>query len=159
MSLYNIKRQTDSIDPGRFIITKFDDDLNVESSYEFYNHPVQGYLCHCPAGQRTTCRHRQMFPMLYLRCDSGWFLDFDTWKWVDPTGEATHPAMHGEDAEKALINYMEGPQGSLGSSPPATPIQKLHEPEPQQAVREPEGYEDRIAPTAQLGTHPFRRRM
>lgn len=84
MSLYSMRSLPNS---GQFTITKFDDDLNVESSYEFRN--AHGtYTCFCPAGQRPTCRHRQMFPMLQLRVDSPWMLDFDTRTWVDPTGEA-----------------------------------------------------------------------
>lgn len=83
MSLYNIKSSIDG-----FIITKFDDDLNVESSYEYHTMSNGPDVCHCPAGQRPTCRHRQMFPMLQLRVDSPWMLDFDTRQWVDPTGEA-----------------------------------------------------------------------
>ena len=32
-----------------------------------------------------------MFPMLQTRVDSGWFLEFNTREWVDPTGEAQGP--------------------------------------------------------------------
>ncbi len=83
MSLYNMKSSDDG-----FIITKFDDDLNVESSYEYHVMTNGADVCHCPAGQRPSCRHRQMFPLLQTRVDSAWFLDFDTRAWVDPTGEA-----------------------------------------------------------------------
>lgn len=144
-AVYNIKST-----PNGWQVNKFDDDFNLESSYEMTQSDGQT-RCGCPAGARPTCRHRQMFPMLSLRVDSPWFLDFDTRQWVDPTGEAGPEGFSKSDSPL-------DPQGSLGSSLPATPIQKLHEPEPQQSVREPEGYVDRIAPTAQ-DSHPFRRRM
>lgn len=86
--VYNLK-STPGV--GKFIVTKFDDDLNVESSYEFHN-TTDGMICHCPAGQRPSCRHRQMFPLLQTRVDSAWMLDFDTRQWVDLTGEAVSEA-------------------------------------------------------------------
>jgi hypothetical protein len=54
------------------IITKFDRDGNVQSSYH-----CSGDTCDCPAGQRPTCRHRQMWPQLRRIADSHWFLDWD----------------------------------------------------------------------------------
>ncbi len=70
-----------------FIVTKFDDDFNVESYYEM-TQDDDGLHCGCPAGGRAVCRHRQMFPLLQTRVDTAFFLDFDTRAWVDPTGEA-----------------------------------------------------------------------
>lgn len=69
MTLYNLK----SAD-GEWRITKFDDDLNVESSYL-----VSEKECECPAGSRDTCRHRQMLPiMLEAEAqDSALFYDFE----------------------------------------------------------------------------------
>ena len=66
MSLYNMKRLPIE---GCFAITKFDDDLNVESNYE-YIQGTNGDVCKCPAGERPSCRHRQMFPQLIdrVRC-------------------------------------------------------------------------------------------
>jgi hypothetical protein len=60
-------------------ITKFDAQLNVESSYL-----CTLIECECPAGERATCRHRQMLPKFLQRgaVDSEWFLDFDRGGWV-----------------------------------------------------------------------------
>jgi hypothetical protein len=61
MTLYNIKSALDD-----FRITKFDDNLNVESSYLLEDagggHGV--YTCECPAGVRPSCRHREMLPLM-----------------------------------------------------------------------------------------------
>jgi len=71
MSLYNAKTLDDTIR-----ITKFTDDLDVESSYT-----VSRNSCDCPAGRRDTCRHRQMFPSFVERIDTPWFLDWDNARW------------------------------------------------------------------------------
>lgn len=78
MSLYNLKSA-----PGEWRITKFDNDLNVESSYL-----VSREACECPAGHRPSCRHRQMLPrMLAAQAeDSPMFYDFDNDRWLAPTG-------------------------------------------------------------------------
>jgi hypothetical protein len=73
-TLYNCR----SAGPA-FRITKFDDDMNVESSYICTEEQ-----CDCPAGVRPTCRHRQMLPKFLQRnfVDTEWFLDFDRGGWV-----------------------------------------------------------------------------
>jgi hypothetical protein len=55
-------------------ITKFDADGNVEASYQ-----TSAEGCTCPAGQRSTCRHRQMLPHMLAHnlADSQWFWDHD----------------------------------------------------------------------------------
>jgi hypothetical protein len=71
MSLYNLK----TLDDGSFTITKFTNDLEPESSYT-----VTMDTCDCPAGQRPTCRHRQMLPS-FLDVDAAdqpMFYNFDT---------------------------------------------------------------------------------
>jgi hypothetical protein len=80
MSLYNAKKT-----PNGIRITKFDDDLEVESSYL-----TSAIACECPAGSRDTCRHRQMLPdfIATKRVGSWWFLDWDNRKWVDPFKKA-----------------------------------------------------------------------
>lgn len=79
MSLYNIKSSDDA-----YRITKFDNDLNVESSYI-----VTHDECDCPAGRRPTCRHRQMLPtMLHNDAhNNGLFYDFDNRQWLGPATE------------------------------------------------------------------------
>ena len=76
MALYNLR----SAD-GDWRITKFDGDLNVESSYL-----VSTDACECPAGHRPSCRHRQMLPrMLAAQAeDSPMFYDFDRDTWLAP---------------------------------------------------------------------------
>lgn len=66
-------------DGDQFRITKFDEHLNVESSYL-----CTALECECPAGSRSRCRHREMVPLFIHRgtIDSGWFLDYDRGGWV-----------------------------------------------------------------------------
>ena len=73
MSLYNAKKLKD-----HYQITKFDDELEVESSYN-----TSSETCDCPAGVRDTCRHRQMLPEFVEadRYDSSWFFDWDNRRW------------------------------------------------------------------------------
>lgn len=96
MSLYTLR--TNHSEGLPFIITKFDDSLDVESSY-----PVGQTACECPAGHLPKCRHRTMLPTLRLRCDTAWFYDFDLKSWSDPTGEANKPATADED-QTAMAN-------------------------------------------------------
>lgn len=176
MSLYNLKTDTgaESYGVSQFIVTKFDDDLNVEGSYL-----VSAQGCTCPAGHRPSCRHRQMLPMLETCANSSWFLDFDTRQWVDPTGEAASAASSAGqmqiiddvgpvDWDKALSK---GPQGSLGRTTRMEVDPKTIEDRNRLHI-----YED--SPTADLplrqvqeeshtygqvtklpDSHPFRRRM
>lgn len=67
MTLYNSKTEGDSLR-----VTKFDSDLNVESSYL-----TTAENCECPAGHRSTCRHRQMYPILQTIANLPQFWDFD----------------------------------------------------------------------------------
>lgn len=82
MTLYNLK----SAD-GQFRITKFDDDLNPESSYL-----VSDTECECPAGHRPTCRHRQMLSIMLKAnaLDQPTFYDHDNRTFYDmaPAGES-----------------------------------------------------------------------
>ena len=72
--LYNCRHDGD-----QYRITKFDSDMNVESSYVCTTEE-----CICPAGVRPTCRHRQMLPKFIARQHVGdeWFFDFDRGGWV-----------------------------------------------------------------------------
>lgn len=78
MILYNLK-----IEDNSFRITKFDDDLNPESSYL-----VSEIACECPQGHKPKCRHRIMLPLMKDRAGSAWFYRFDDKQWYDPTGLA-----------------------------------------------------------------------
>lgn len=74
MPLYNLKTSN-----GEYKITKFDEDLNPESSYL-----VSNDACECPAGHRSTCRHRQMLPVFQMagRANTRWFFDIERDKWM-----------------------------------------------------------------------------
>jgi len=85
MSLYNL-RSSD----GEFRITKFDSDLNVESSYL-----VSHEKCECPqfVNRNQRCRHLRMLRQLEPWCDQPFFYDYETGRWFDSEGgEITHQA-------------------------------------------------------------------
>lgn len=93
MALYNLK-SSDS----QWRITKFTNDLEVESSYL-----TSETECACPAGVRPQCRHRQMLPkMLAVGAeDSGMFYDYDKDQFFEPiTNEV-------EEMQPAIISPLE----------------------------------------------------
>lgn len=83
MILYNCKRSTDRDET--YILTKFDDDMNIESSYN-----TSLTECECPAGSRNTCRHRQMLPqfLAYGYEDTENFFCYDDQTWHQPFTES-----------------------------------------------------------------------
>jgi hypothetical protein len=91
MALYNLKSSD-----GQWRITKFDNDLNVESSYIV---SLEG--CDCPAGSRPVCRHRTMLPkMLNVGAeDSGMFYDYNTDQFLEPMADD-------EDTQPAIVSPM-----------------------------------------------------
>jgi len=80
MNLYTLR----SAD-GEWRITKFDQDLEMESSYI-----VSTDGCECPqwTSRERQCRHMKMLPMMVERADSAWFFCYEDAQWYDPTGEA-----------------------------------------------------------------------
>src|SRR6266581_1601919 len=72
--LYNCKHAGD-----QYRITKFDEHMNVESSYLCTTRE-----CECPAGHRPRCRHREMLPRFIQRGTIGteWCYDYDRGGWV-----------------------------------------------------------------------------
>lgn len=63
-------------------VTKWDSDGNVEASYQ-----TSHDACTCPAGVRSSCRHRAMLRYLVPIADTHWFLDWDNHRTiVDLTG-------------------------------------------------------------------------
>ena len=80
-SLYSLRQGSA---PDQYIVTKFDLDYNMESMYGL---SAEG--CLCPAGHRSTCRHRKMLPLFlqHNHVDDGWFLDWDTRLWRKPLSE------------------------------------------------------------------------
>jgi hypothetical protein len=81
--LYNCRHNGD-----QYRITKFDDFMNVESSYTCTTSE-----CDCPAGVRPTCRHREMLPKFLQRQHVGdeWFYDYDRGGWVQMGEEWAQP--------------------------------------------------------------------
>lgn len=166
MTLYNLR----TTEVG-WRITKFTDDLEVESTYEMHDH--DGIVCTCPAAQRPTCRHRQMFDLVLERVDTPWFLDFDTRAWVDPTGEARREAETEEAASAASSSSSAilhtkmptatgprpGPQGSLGSDHPRAKHQSLQGWIDSGTINMVEGTPEPTPTPSLPDTHPFRRRL
>src|SRR5258708_39053746 len=74
MALYSCKHSGD-----QFRISKFDDDMNVQSSYL-----CTETECDCPAGVRPICRHREMLPKFIERktVNTEWWFDYDRGGWV-----------------------------------------------------------------------------
>lgn len=75
-------------DGDQYRITKWDEDMNVQSSYLCTTKE-----CECPAGSRPMCRHREMLPQFIDRegaIGKGWFLDYDNGGWYEPF-EAEEP--------------------------------------------------------------------
>lgn len=100
MSLYNIKRDNAAKDYGKeqFIINKFDEDLNHESTYL-----VSKTGCTCPAGVRPSCRHRNMLPRMMQHIGDGWFHVYETNKWIRPLNEPEPEQFIEEALEGALL--------------------------------------------------------
>lgn len=73
-ALYNCRHDGD-----QYRISKFDTDLNVESSYL-----CTLAECECPAGSRPTCRHRQMLPRFIQReaVNTNWFHVYESNEWI-----------------------------------------------------------------------------
>lgn len=100
-TLYNLHTDGD-----QFRITKFVDG-EVESSYICNTRE-----CECPAGHRTTCRHRQMLPVMLANhiTDTHWFYNFDTHRVVDFNGElkSNLDALHELAAQRVDMDYSNG---------------------------------------------------
>ena len=99
MTLYNLKTDGD-----QYRITKFTNDLDVESSYL-----LSETECECPAGHRPTCRHRQMLPTMLANdlADSGGFYDFDHDQVLMPTTFELEPEpkLTGLQEEQILMGF------------------------------------------------------
>lgn len=90
-------------DGDQWRITKFNELGDVESSYL-----CTETECECPAGQRQTCRHRQMLPKFINReaVNTFWFYDHDRGGWV-----MNEPATNGHDVEPAGLPSPIEPEG------------------------------------------------
>jgi hypothetical protein len=81
MTLYNLRSALDD-----YRITKFTQDLDVESSYLLTRDELGALQCECPAGVRPSCRHRQMLGCLLPLVDTEWFWNYERTQIVDANG-------------------------------------------------------------------------
>lgn len=120
MSLYNLR----SLAHDTFMIAKFTDDFEVESTYTL---TVKGfsYTCDCPANNRAVvtrpCRHKLMMPTLLPAVDTDRFYDHDTGKFCTPLGDLLRPTADPEGQE-VLEDVGEAP----GSPIQQTETQTFH---------------------------------
>jgi len=116
--LYNCRHAGD-----QYRITKFDADMNVESSYLCT--PSE---CDCPAGVRPTCRHREMLPRFLHRNHIGdeWFYDYDRGGWVQqgPEWAQSAPELTGLQEEQILMGFHNPPEPT-DLPPEADPFDSL----------------------------------
>lgn len=93
--LYSCKSDINQHGVTIYRITKFDADLNVESSYL-----CDEGSCGCPAGERPSCRHRQMLPRFLARgaVNTMWMHDFDRNGWVSQELEISYHKTLPDDA-------------------------------------------------------------
>lgn len=105
MALYSCRHDGD-----QYRISKFDDDMNVVSSYLC----TEGE-CDCPAGVRPMCRHREMLPRFLDRKTVGtdWWFDYDRGGWVQ-VADNSLPVLEAEPEVLPL------PMGRTVGSIPAT---------------------------------------
>lgn len=107
MILYNLKTTTEHT----FTITKFDDDMNVESSYL-----VSEIGCSCPQGHKSTCRHRWMLSACVPIVDTEFYYCFDSKTYHDLHGQVITLAEH-QKATKALLSLGESQTTSYTPAP------------------------------------------
>ena len=87
MSLYTMR----SVDEG-WRITKFTDELNVESVYTL--RPQDNTIvCDCPRSSVGDCRHLHIWQQFFEteRVNQGWFYNYDTGDWLPPLEPAALP--------------------------------------------------------------------
>ena len=71
-------------------VLKFDQDLNFIEQYYITDVGDAGAMvCNCPAGSRSTCRHRKMVRIFQAeeRVNTNWFYNFDKKQWYRPKVE------------------------------------------------------------------------
>lgn len=115
-------------DGDQYRITKFDPDLNVESTYLCTTD-----ACECPAGQRPTCRHREMLPKFILKdgaiggnvfyeiASGQWFANdqYDDLPADDPEPLPQEPTASAEFGSATIPNPNLGNQPEPPQSPPS----------------------------------------
>lgn len=116
-SLYSLRTT-----PSGHRITKFDENLNVESSYDI--HTIDGVLhCNCPQQAKPTCRHRKMFNEVLAHVDSNWLYNYDKHEWRQFVGplndESDEPTT--EAYADALVSEALPPNEGGGVPSPLAP--------------------------------------
>ena len=104
-------------DGDQYRITKFDTDLNVESTYL-----CTTSACECPAGVRPTCRHRQMLPEFLRKPGSvggNVFLNWDTKEWF--ANDAYEPIEDDPSVEVASTEIETTTDSPTDPTPPPSP--------------------------------------
>jgi hypothetical protein len=125
--LYNLRSTNDA---GEFVITKFDNDYNVQAVYV-----VSKSACSGPDGHRPKCKHREMLGRFLANghVDDGYFFDWDTRQWREPL---VNPGPMADDF--TLDNTIPSQPPILGLSPDEELARKLapaHESEGSALVR------------------------
>lgn len=116
MILYNLKSEISHANVISYRITKFDEDLNPESSYIVHNE-----VCECPAGVRPTCRHRVMLPIMLPHVDTEWFYNYDNATWYDAIGNEVDFELIGATApadEASFPRYRERNKEAIAFAEP-----------------------------------------
>ena len=110
MTLYNLRTALDG-----YRITKWDSDMNPESSYLIGGADHTDRVeCECPAGSRSTCRHRQMLQDLIPLVDTEFFWDFERHYACDANGMRAPLQPH-----SPTVTTPDFDSGDGGSIPPA----------------------------------------
>jgi hypothetical protein len=80
MSIYNCRE----VGKNTYMMTKFDDDINVENSYHLRRVRGNYVTCDCFRSNKHTCRHREMLSEFVTKraVNSGKFYDLDHKKWL-----------------------------------------------------------------------------
>ena len=145
--LYSLRTKIDRDGTQHYRLTKFLDG-EVESSYH-----VSREQCECPAGQRPTCRHRQMLPHMLNAsiANTHWFYDHDHGGQVVDFEGMSREAYERAAREAPPLRFDMDYTNSVGHSPAADALQPAPEgllaPSPEQ-----------LAPTPTLQPiHPWRR--
>lgn len=108
MSLYQLRidNAAEVYGQKQYIIKKFDNDFNCEATYL-----VSETACSCPAGLRSSCRHRNMLSRMIPNANKGWFYAYETQKWHRPLGEP-----------EVIYHEPHGSANAEGASSPSEPI-------------------------------------
>jgi hypothetical protein len=127
MTLYNLRTDGD-----QYRVTKFTNDLKVESSYLIGRGDRNDVEleCDCPAGHHFSCRHRQMFPDLLPIVGTKWFWNFEGGFTCDCNGNRKSSRVQVEDEpepetvgepEALIVNYDIGDKNEVPPAPPPIP--------------------------------------